>query len=301
MKKKAISGSAFATLLLIAVVMGANHVAARVAFDHGTNVVTAVFFRSVVTALVVTVILYVQRVPVQLSWRHIKVLPIIGFLVAIQGFSVYSAVARLPVSLALLAFNTYPLWIVLWSWVFYGQRPEPFILKTMPVMLFGLALALDVFGAASGLGALGQWEVIGAGVAFALLAGATFGLAMVLIQNEAADLDGRIRTVSTMWIVGLLALIGAQTMSDFQWPTDMVGWWGLGLLTILFGTGFTIMLTVLPRLGVAANSAILNIEPICALVLGWFILGQHIALIQLIGAGIVLGLVIKIGLRKNQS
>ena len=301
MKKKAISGSAFATLLFIAVVMGANHVAARVAFDHGTNVVTAVFFRSVVTALVVTLILYVQRVPVQLSWRHIKVLPIIGFLVAIQGFSVYSAVARLPVSLALLAFNTYPLWIVLWSWVFYGQRPEPFILKTMPVMLFGLALALDVFGAASGLGALGQWEVIGAGVAFALLAGATFGLAMVLIQNEAADLDGRIRTVSTMWIVGLLALIGAQTMSDFQWPTDMVGWWGLGLLTILFGTGFTIMLTVLPRLGVAANSAILNIEPICALVLGWFILGQHIALIQLIGAGIVLGLVIKIGLRKNQS
>ena len=301
MKQNAISGSAFATLLLIAVVMGANHVAARVAFDHGTNVVTAVFFRSVVTALVVTLILYVQRVPVQLSWRHIKVLPVIGVLVAIQGFSVYSAVARLPVSLALLAFNTYPLWIVLWSWVFYGQRPEPFILKTMPVMLFGLALALDVFGAASGLGALGQWEVIGGGVAFALLAGATFGLAMVLIQNEAADLDGRIRTVSTMWIVGLLALIGAQTISDFQWPTEMVGWWGLGLLTILFGTGFTIMLTVLPRLGVAANSAILNIEPICALVLGWFILGQHIALIQLIGAGIVLGLVIKIGLRKNQS
>jgi len=301
MKKNAISRFAFVTLLFIALVMGANHVAARVAFDHGTNVVTAVFFRSVVTALVLTLILCVQRVPVQLSSRHIKVLPIIGVLVAIQGVSVYSAVARLPVSLALLAFNTYPLWIVLWSWVFYGQRPEPFILKTMPVMLFGLALALDVFGAASGLGALGQWEVIGGGVAFALLAGATFGLAMVLIQNEAADLDGRIRTVSTMWIVGLLALIGAQTISDFQWPTDMVGWWGLGLLTILFGTGFTIMLTVLPRLGVAANSAILNIEPICALILGWFILGQHIALIQIIGAGIVLGLVIKIGLRKHQS
>ncbi len=301
MKKNAISRSAFVTLLFIALVMGANHVAARVAFDHGTNVVTAVFFRSVVTAFVLTLILCVQRVPVQLSSRHIKVLPIIGVLVAIQGVSVYSAVARLPVSLALLAFNTYPLWIVLWSWVFYGQRPEPFILKTMPVMLFGLALALDVFGAASGLGALGQWEVIGGGVAFALLAGATFGLAMVLIQNEAADLDGRIRTVSTMWIVGLLALIGAHTISDFQWPTDMVGWWGLGLLTILFGTGFTIMLTVLPRLGVAANSAILNIEPICALILGWFILGQHIALIQIIGAGIVLGLVIKIGLRKHQS
>ena len=301
MKKNAITGSAFATLLFVALVMGANHVAARVAFDHGTNVVTAVFFRSVVTAFVVTLILYSQRVPVQLSRQHIKVLPIIGLLVAIQGLSVYAAVARLPVSLALLAFNTYPLWIVLWSWVFYKQQAESFVLKSMPVMLFGLALALDVFGAASGLGALSHWEVIGAGVAFALLAGATFGLAMVLIQNEAADLDGRIRTVSTMWIVSLLALIGTQTIGDFQWPKDMVGWWALALLTTLFGTGFTIMLTILPRLGVAANSAILNIEPICALILGWFILGQHIALIQIIGASIVLGLVIKIGLRKNPS
>jgi hypothetical protein len=45
----------------------------------------------------------------------------------------------------------------------------------MPVMLVGLALALDVFGAASGLGAAGQWGRIGAGVAFALTAAATFG------------------------------------------------------------------------------------------------------------------------------
>ena len=31
----ALSGTAFATLLLIALMMGANHVAARLAFDHG--------------------------------------------------------------------------------------------------------------------------------------------------------------------------------------------------------------------------------------------------------------------------
>ncbi|HSV58424.1 MAG TPA: EamA family transporter, partial [Variovorax sp.] len=32
---KAITGTAFATLLLIALMMGANHVAARIAFNHG--------------------------------------------------------------------------------------------------------------------------------------------------------------------------------------------------------------------------------------------------------------------------
>ena len=49
----ALSLTAFATLLLIALLMGANHVAARIAFDHGVDVATAVAVRSVATALVV--------------------------------------------------------------------------------------------------------------------------------------------------------------------------------------------------------------------------------------------------------
>ena len=38
---RAISGAAFATLLLIALMMGANHVAARIAFNNGVDVATA--------------------------------------------------------------------------------------------------------------------------------------------------------------------------------------------------------------------------------------------------------------------
>ncbi len=52
----ALSGTAFATLLLVALMMGGNHVAARVAFDNGVDVVTAVCFRSGITALVVALI-----------------------------------------------------------------------------------------------------------------------------------------------------------------------------------------------------------------------------------------------------
>lgn len=42
--------------------MGANHVAARLAFNHGVDVPTAVTVRSVTTALV-GVLLAVQKVP----------------------------------------------------------------------------------------------------------------------------------------------------------------------------------------------------------------------------------------------
>jgi drug/metabolite transporter (DMT)-like permease len=296
---KAISGTAFATLLLIAAMMGANHVAARIAFNHGVDVATAVAVRSTVTASVIVAILALQGVRVSFTARHKRMLPVVGLLVGLQSLCLYSAVARLPVALALLAFNTYPIWTALWARVLYRQRPERALLIAMPIILAGLALALDVFGAASGLGAAGQWARIGAGVAFALTAAGTFGLALVITQHEAGDVDGRVRTATTMGIAGLVALTTVTLQGGFHLPDAAAGWGGLAALTFLYGTAFTIMFTVLPKLGVVGNSAIMNVEPVFALVLAWLILGQAIAPIQVAGALVVVTTVMVLGTRKR--
>ena len=296
---RALSLGAFATLLLIALMMGANHVAARIAFNNGVDVATAVVVRSAVTAAVIVAILLAQGVRISFSARHKRMLPVIGLLIGIQSLCLYSAVARLPVALALLAFNTYPIWTALWAWVVYRQRPERAMLMAMPVILLGLALALDVLGAASGLGASGQWSRIGAGVAFALAAAATFGLALVLTQHEVGDVDGRVRTATTMLTAGAIALLAVGLQGGFHLPQAPAGWGGLAALTFLYGTAFTIMFTVLPKLGVVGNSAIMNVEPVFALVLAWLILGQAIAPVQVAGALLVVGAVMLLGLRKR--
>ena len=262
------------------------------------DVATAVAFRSGITALAVAVLLRWQRMPVRLTPRHRCVLPVIGVLVAVQSLCLYSSVARLPVALALLAFNTYPMWTAVWARVIYAHRPEPRVLRAMPVMLLGLALALDVLGAASGLSAAAHWSEIGVGVAFALAAAASFVLALVLTQHEAADLDGRLRTATTMGMVAVLALVGVGTQGGFHMPQAVLGWFGLIGLTVLYGTAFTIMFTVLPRLGVVGNSAIMNVEPIFALGLAWALLGQTIAPVQLAGGLLVVAAVVWLGLRR---
>ena len=296
---RALSTAAFATLLLIAALMGANHVAARLAFNHGVDVPTAVSLRSGATALVVGALLLIQRVPLALTARQRKALPLIGVLIAIQSLCLYSAVARLPVALALLVFNSFPLMTALWARVLYRHRPERALLIAMPVILLGLGLALDVLGAASGLGAAGQWREIGAGVAFALGASTTFGLALVLTQHEAGGLDGRLRTFATMAMVALLAGAAVVWRGGLALPVAPAGWWGLALLTLLYGTGITILFTVLPRLGVVGNSAVMNVEPVFALVLAWLILDQHIAPVQVVGALVVVGAVIWLGTRRK--
>lgn len=294
-----LSVSGFAILLLIALMMGANHVAARLAFNHGVDVVTAVTVRSGVTALVVLLILWQQRVSWSFSPQHKRYLPLIGALIAVQSVCLYASVAQLPVALALLVFNTYPISTALWARLLYRHRPERFVVLAMPVMLLGLALALDVLGAASGLGAAAHWAQIGLGVAFAVGASATFGLAMVLTQYEAGDLDGRVRTFTTLGQVALWASLVAWGSGGWHWPVDALGWLGLSLLTLLYGTAFTIMFTVLPKMGVVGNSPIMNVEPVCALLLAWVFLGQAIAPMQLVGAAIVVGTVMALGLRKR--
>ncbi|HYF20098.1 MAG TPA: DMT family transporter [Ramlibacter sp.] len=296
---RALSGAAFATLLLIALMMGANHVSARIAFNHGTDVATAVLVRSSVTALVLVLLLVLQGVRPQLTPHHKRFLPLIGLLVGVQSLCLYASVARLPVALALLAFNTYPITTAAWAAVLYRQWPERAMLIAMPVILVGLALALDVFGAASGLGAAGQWARIGAGVAFALGASAAFGLVLVLMQHETAGVDGRVRTASSMGMAALVALGTIGFQGGVQLPADAIGWGGLAALTFLYGTGLTMMFTALPRLGVVGNSAIMNVEPVFALVLAWLVLGQSIAPIQVVGALVVVGAVMALGLRKG--
>ena len=142
------------------------------------------------------------------------------------------------------------------------------------------------------------------GVAFAVLAALLFGLAMILTQHEITSLDGRVRTFTTLSTAGLVAIVSAALHGGLQLPSGpsiAMGWVGLGMLTFLYGTAFTIMFTVLPKLGVAGNSAIMNVEPVFALALAWLILGQAIAPIQLVGALIVVAAVMVLGLRRGKS
>ena len=139
---------------------------------------------------------------------------------------------------------------------------------------------------------------IGAGVAFAILAGSTFGLVMVVTQHEIAAIDGRLRSAVTMGVVGLLALVVTQLQGGLQLPHTPPGWWGLLMLTVLYGTAFTLLFTLLPRLGVVGSSPILNVEPVAAMVMAWALLGQRIAPIQVLGALIVVGTVMVLGLKR---
>lgn len=277
-------------LLGIALLMGGNHVAARLAFDHGTGVSLAVTVRASATALVVFLLLRATGSSLCMPRATLGKAIIVGLLVSVQSLCLYSAVARIPVALALLVFNTFPIVLGLLSWLTGGERPDLRALVAMPVALTGLAIALDAFGWSSGATQL-QASMLG-GIAFAAAASLSFGTALMLTTRWLPTLDGRLRTMILMSVVGVVSLLVSVGRGGLQLPADPTGWLGLVSLTILYGTAITGLFTLLPRLGAVNHSAILNFEPVAALLLGWIVLEQHIAPIQLAGGGIVIAAII---------
>ena len=284
-------------LMFLATVFAANHIAARLAFDHGASVPLAVAVRSGATALVMVALLRLQGISMALPGTTLARGLGIGLLVAMQSYCLYSAVAIIPVALALLAFNTFPMLLVLLTWVVDGVHPGRRALVAMPLALFGLVLALDILGTLEAMA--GRWAEIGAGVGWALGAATTFALTLFFTTRHLKEVDGRMRTLLTMGttavVVGLAGAVGGNLVV----PVDAMGWVGLALLTVLYGSAITAIFTVVPRLGAASNTAALNFEPIAALALAWVFLGQSVAPRQLVGALIVVAAVILIGTRRH--
>lgn len=276
-------------LLIIATMFAANHIAARFAFDNGANVLFGVLVRSSVTALAVLAVLLVNGVPLTFNgvsrWRMIAV----GLLICSQSYCLYSAVALIPVGLALLVFNTSPLIMALVSWATGGERPTHRTMVVMPIALAGLALALDPFGwSGAGSTASARWHEIGAGVGFGLGAALSFVFAMQCTTRWLTAVDGRVRSCVSMATVAVVVAAVGMTTEGFAMPRDPSGWFALACLTVLYGTGFTAVFSLLPKLGAVNNVAVLNFEPIAALFLAWLILGQTMAPLQMAGAVVVI-------------
>jgi drug/metabolite transporter (DMT)-like permease len=286
----------------LATVFASNHIAARVAFDHGLSVVTAVAVRSGVTALLVLVLLLATRTPLKLTRTVLWQLALIGLLILIQSVCIYSSVARIPVALALLTFNTFPLVYTLASWLINGRRPPTGTPLAMLGALFGLTLALGV---------LQNWDTFFAansamlpGVLFALGASLSFALVMVLTDRWLLGLDGRIRSCVSMAVVALGAAALAMTgLPGTTWalPRDTTGWAALACLTLLYGVAITSIFVLFARLDMANNAIALNFEPVAALTLGWLLLAQTVDGLQLVGMGLVLAAIISLGLSKARE
>jgi len=271
-----------------------NHVAARLAFDHGASVAMGVLTRAAGTALVLFLMMKLQGVRMTVPRPLLGKALGAGLLIAVQSYCLYSAVARIPVALALLCFQTCPLLYVLLSWATGKEKPSRHVFPVIFIALAGLALALGIAGGAAGA----RWSEISVGVAWAFGAAVAFMFVLYANAHSLSGIDGRLRTFVMTAITAVVTLAGAAAVNGLVLPADARGWLGLALLTAFYCTAMCIFFIVLPRVR-AASTVALNFEPIALLALGWLVLGQAVTPVQVGGAFLTVGAIVWLGLARK--
>jgi len=286
-------------LALLACSFAGNHIAARIAFDHDTGLLLAMLCRAGVTLLALVALVLWRRESLKLgratwSWQIL-----LGLLIAVQSFCIYSAVARIPVGLALLVVNLSPILLALLTWALGGPAPSRQALGIMGVILFGLVLVLDVPGRLTSSDAPDSAWV--AGILFSLTAAAVFAVALWITEHRLSSMAGSVRSMLTLSVVfGASTLLGASGLlpGSLSLPSATAGWIALGCLVLLYGAAFSTLFICMPRLNIARNAPVMNIEPVAGMVLGWLVLDQLLGGLQVVGGLIVVGGIVMLAYRK---
>lgn len=107
-------------LATLACAFAGNHVAARLAFDDGAGLLVAILCRSGITAIVLMALVLTSPDVLRIAGATRRWQVLAGLCVAIQSYCIYSAVARIPVGIALLVVNLSPVFLALITWLLGG-------------------------------------------------------------------------------------------------------------------------------------------------------------------------------------
>ncbi len=250
--------------------------------------------RATGTAFVLLLFMRIQGISLALP-RELRAKALLsGVLIALQSYCLYSAVAIIPVALALLVFqSSAPLYVLL-SWALGKHAPHRMTLPAMLLALVGLALALDV----QLDHVAGRWSEIGTGVLWALGSAASMTLVYYMNANALKAVDGKLRTFVMTGVTAVLVIAGAAAADALVLPRDATGYVGLAFLTFFYCIAMSVLFVVLPRVETSTSVA-LSFEPIALLGLAWVFLGQAVKPLQILGAVLTVGAIAWLGTAKR--
>jgi len=198
----------------------------------------AVFFRTIVSSLLLGLIILRKRLPYLGNNRRALLLRSLSGFLAMT--CVFYALAHIPLADAAVLHQTAPLFVALFGFVLLKEQVRLALLGWVGLALLGVVLVLQPRGAMITIYGL-----------VAVLGGAFAGLAYVFVRRLHQSESSWIIAFHFASVTSLLAL--PLMIWDFVLPTPLQ-WWAL-LGAGLFGTGGQILMTVSYRYDEAARLA----------------------------------------------
>lgn len=264
-----------------ATAFGAMAIFARFARDSGADVVTVLFLRFTIAAVLMSLVMLAtgRRWPGRRNAAILAAMGGIGYVA--QSFSFFSALDYASAGLVALLLYLYPFIVTVLGALFLGKRLTATRLAAVLTALAGTALTI-------GGGVSGQ----PLGIALGVLAAVIYSV-YILVGSRVMSEEAPLAAATVVMIAAALVFGALAGLSGPAWPQGAQGWAAVTMIAVVSTVvAMVCFFAGLQRLGAADAATLSTLEPVVTFVLAALFLGEPILPNQLIGGAIILGAVI---------
>ena len=269
-----------------------------------TNPSTGAFFRMLYALPALALLAYLVRKSDTRSSRTRWTAFGAGLILAPDMLSYHSSMIFIGIGIATLIGNSQVIIVTLASWKLFGEKPNPAILLSLPVVIIGLALISGIADPEP----YGEDPV--KGVIFGMMAAFFYSSFLIVFRysnrelapSSSVQLDATAGAALGLLVLGLLPLSSVAIEPLELQPTWPGHGWLILLALLCQVAGWLAITHALPRLPAAHTSFAILLQPVLTLIWGYFILHQEgHSQNQVIGVFLVLAAIITVTLYGSAS
>ena len=269
-----------------------------------TNPSTGAFFRMLYALPALALLAFLVRKADTRSSRTRWTAFGAGLILAPDMLSYHSSMIFIGIGIATLIGNSQVIIVTLASWKLFGEKPNPAILLSLPVVIIGLALISGIADPEP----YGEDPV--KGVVFGMMAAFFYSSFLILFRysnrelapSSSVQLDATAGAALGLLVLGLLPLSSMSIEPLELQPTWPGHGWLIVLALLCQVAGWLAIAHALPRLPAAHTSFAVLLQPVLTLVWGYVILHQEgHSQNQAIGIFLVLAAIIAVTLYGSVS
>ena len=234
-----------------------------------TNPSTGAFFRMLYALPALALLAYLVRKSDTRSSRTRWTAFGAGLILAPDMLAYHSSMIFIGIGIATLIGNSQVIIVTLVSWKLFGEKPNPAILLSLPVVVVGLALISGI--ADSDLS--DEWDPV-KGVVFGMMAAFFYSSFLILFRysnrelapSSSVQLDATAGAALGLLVLGLLPLSSIAIEPLELQPTWPGHGWLIVLAMLCQVAGWLAIAHALPRLPAAHTSFAVLLQPVLTLV-----------------------------------
>jgi drug/metabolite transporter (DMT)-like permease len=264
---------------------------AKLAYEGGSNTLSVITGRSIVSVAITFLLLVMLRQPVAIARRPLLIGlgAGVGYAAILYGY--LGAVNYLPVNQVVVIYFVHPLLVGVMAMGLGGERLSLVSIGALVAALGGLSLVIGF--------SVEELDAVGIGLAVM----AMVVTAIVIVANSRAMAEAPAISVCFFMMLSAAFVLSAlfALFGDFALPTTALSWMGFLGVAVAATTGTLTFMCGMTYVGATRAAMLTNLEPVLGVLFAVATLGERVTLPQGIGILVVIGAIFALELQRRSQ